>query len=303
MNAGHVSYLSRAACFAMLISAGSIVSGADLTPLAYDGFSNGPRADLAESSGGSGWIGAWQDWGASIISSIGGPETGLSAPGLSVEPGAAITPGRWLPDMTEYGRQYPPIGGNVMYVSCLMRPEADMTNWQMLRFGGWPRQVDLGIPIGSSHYGLMIGDGLFAISNVPAIVGRTVLLVLKIEHSLETNRTIYSLYVDPPVRAPEPEFPSATFGRVGIMPFGNFVELRGEGGYSLDEVRIGETWGGVTPVACAPDFDRDGFVTGLDFDSYVQAFEGGEVSADFDRDGFITGIDFDQYVAAFQAGC
>lgn len=54
---------------------------------------------------------------------------------------------------------------------------------------------------------------------------------------------------------------------------------------------------------CAADFDGDGFVTGIDFDLYVAAFESGDLSSDFDGDGFITGIDFDLYVVAFEAGC
>lgn len=51
------------------------------------------------------------------------------------------------------------------------------------------------------------------------------------------------------------------------------------------------------------DFDGDGFVTGADFDLYVQAFEAGDLAADFDGDGFLSGIDFDLYVQAFEAGC
>lgn len=54
---------------------------------------------------------------------------------------------------------------------------------------------------------------------------------------------------------------------------------------------------------CGADFDRDGFVTGVDFDLFVAAFEAGETSADFDSDGFLTGVDFDRYVQAFEAGC
>lgn len=54
---------------------------------------------------------------------------------------------------------------------------------------------------------------------------------------------------------------------------------------------------------CPADFDNDGFITGIDYDLYVAAFEGGGASADFDGDGFITGIDFDLYVAAYEAGC
>ena len=54
---------------------------------------------------------------------------------------------------------------------------------------------------------------------------------------------------------------------------------------------------------CLPDFDGDGFVTGIDFDLYVGAFEAGEPTADFDGDCFVTGIDFDLYVYSFEAGC
>ena len=55
--------------------------------------------------------------------------------------------------------------------------------------------------------------------------------------------------------------------------------------------------------ACRVDFDGDGFVTGLDFDLFVAAFEAGEVTADFDGDGFLTGLDYDQFVGAYEAGC
>ena len=58
-----------------------------------------------------------------------------------------------------------------------------------------------------------------------------------------------------------------------------------------------------TGCLCPADFDCDGFITGVDFDLYVQAFENGDASADFDGDTFITGVDFDLYVQAFEAGC
>lgn len=56
-------------------------------------------------------------------------------------------------------------------------------------------------------------------------------------------------------------------------------------------------------LECRADFDGDGFITGLDFDSFVFAFEAGDLTADFDQDGFITGIDYDTYVYAFEQGC
>ena len=54
---------------------------------------------------------------------------------------------------------------------------------------------------------------------------------------------------------------------------------------------------------CPADFDQDGFLTGLDYDLFVGAFEAGEFSADYDGDGFITGLDFDLFVGDYEAGC
>jgi len=59
----------------------------------------------------------------------------------------------------------------------------------------------------------------------------------------------------------------------------------------------------VTLAICRVDFDGDGFVTGVDFDAFVRAFELGEMTADFNGDGFINGPDFDQYVVEFESGC
>ena len=62
----------------------------------------------------------------------------------------------------------------------------------------------------------------------------------------------------------------------------------------------------IARYACPPclvDLDNDGFVTRIDFDLFVQAFETGDMRSDFDGDGFLTGIDFDLYVVAFEAAC
>jgi len=59
----------------------------------------------------------------------------------------------------------------------------------------------------------------------------------------------------------------------------------------------------VRVTSCLADFDGDGFVTGVDFDLFVGAFEQGDMAADFDLDGFVTGADFDLFVQAFEAGC
>lgn len=54
---------------------------------------------------------------------------------------------------------------------------------------------------------------------------------------------------------------------------------------------------------CPTDMDGDGFVTGIDYDLYVQAFENGDPAGDYDFDGFPSGVDFDLFVVDFEAGC
>ena len=56
-------------------------------------------------------------------------------------------------------------------------------------------------------------------------------------------------------------------------------------------------------VPCVADYDHDGFVTGVDFDSFVEMFVLGDEAADIDNNGFVNGDDFDTFIAVFAAGC
>lgn len=80
-------------------------------------------------------------------------------------------------------------------------------------------------------------------------------------------------------------------------------ELFVGGGFTVAAAQVSVSWARWECVPRAADFDGDGFVSGIDFDLYVAAFEAGDGSADFDSDGFVTGIDFDLFVLAFEAGC
>jgi len=62
-------------------------------------------------------------------------------------------------------------------------------------------------------------------------------------------------------------------------------------------------WKATLPPACRADFNGDGFVTGEDFDEFVDAFSFGLPSADYNLDTFVTGEDFDEFVIAFESGC
>ena len=75
------------------------------------------------------------------------------------------------------------------------------------------------------------------------------------------------------------------------------------GSGSIVEAAVDDILATVVTCPCKPaDFNCDGFVTGEDFDAYVDAFTAGSLAADFDGDGFVTGEDFDAFVVAFEIG-
>ncbi len=267
----------------------------------YDSFSNGPRADLAGSNAGTGWTTAWMDMGQGGSISVSSHADGLSFMGLGVKPGCADVPQAMYPGLVDYARGHAAIPGDTMYLSFLLRPRSDASNWFTLRLGTYPSQVDVGVPLGYFEYGFMLGDGVFALTPVPVQVGKTVFLVLEVEHVTSTNSTAYRLYVNPSPGQPKPSLATAERGRAGIRAFGSYVEPLGYGGYTMDEVRFGSSWSQVT--ACGADFNADGFVNGNDYDEFAGAFDAAGLSADINGDGFVNGDDYDAFASAFDAGC
>jgi hypothetical protein len=55
-------------------------------------------------------------------------------------------------------------------------------------------------------------------------------------------------------------------------------------------------------VFSAADFNLDGFVDGIDYDLFNNAFEAGETAADYNNDCFVDGIDYDLFNNAFEGG-
>ncbi|MCC6230656.1 MAG: hypothetical protein IT432_15710 [Phycisphaerales bacterium] len=56
-------------------------------------------------------------------------------------------------------------------------------------------------------------------------------------------------------------------------------------------------------TVCTSDYNCDGFVNALDYDSFASLFEAGDPGADFNRDGFVNGLDYDLFASGFEAGC
>lgn len=93
----------------------------------------------------------------------------------------------------------------------------------------------------------------------------------------------------------------------GLVPFTESEMLQhagvAYGGSDTLEGQIGRPEDFVTNFLCLADYDKNGFLTGEDFDTFVSDFELGRMKADFDGDGFVTGEDFDGFVSEFQLGC
>ncbi len=237
-----------------LIAIGAGASGASAQTLAYDGFSNGPLADLGGSTGGSGWAGAWTSAGDDQTQ-VGG--AGLQYPGLATLAGAAVTPvagGIWPNSV--YTRAFPslPAGTDALYVSFLMRDDAAWGSWGGISFGQYPYEVTVGSPLGYYSYGLMVSEGLGDVSAKPLVQGETTLVVVKISKNAPGTGVTYRMFLDPAIGSSEPSFPDALFG-LGPLSLPTFVSIDNGTGFTTDELRVGTTWASVLPAAVSPWID------------------------------------------------
>lgn len=92
-------------------------------------------------------------------------------------------------------------------------------------------------------------------------------------------------------------FPSSWSGLVVYGVSADGTTVCGFGGHN------GLYEGFVVTIGCFSDYDNNGFLNGIDFDSYVRQFELGTFRADLNADGFVTGEDFDNFVTGFLEGC
>lgn len=219
---------------------------ADAQLLAYDGFGNGPRPNLAGSTGGTGWTSAWVDAGTDLTKIAG---NGLSYPGLAAQLGAAVTPtagGVW--PSTIYARSFtaPPSGTNTIYASFLMRDDAAYGSWGGVSFGQYPTKVTVGSPLGYYQYGLMMSQGLGDVASKPLVQGQTTLVVVKITKNASGPSLTYRMFLDPAIGSNEPGFAAATLSVGGALP--SAISIDNGTGFTTDEIRVGTTWSSVLPA-------------------------------------------------------
>jgi hypothetical protein len=304
--------LTCALCIASLMA---LTGSAAAATLAYDGFGNGPLPDLAGSTGGTGWSGAWQDYSSGLLTGIAG--AGLSYPGLATTPGAAVTSqSLYWTEWTDYFRTLAPYSApdNKVYISYLFRPDTGYGSFGGLQIGTYPRQVQFGAIPGYYLYGLRIGHYGFYPSNIPEVQGVTAFLVLEIQANPATQQATYRLYVDPTAGAPQPAYPSVEAALTGVgLP--TEIELYNDGGVTTDEIRVGTTWASVMPAAIhRGDLNCDGVVNTFDIDWFVMALTNPTaysqqfpdcniLNGDIDCDGSVNTFDIDPFVECLTSGC
>jgi hypothetical protein len=151
-----------------------------------------------------------------------------------------------------------PVGaaGTTRYFSFLLRPEGTLNAGVFNGFFGVTLEtandpeVYSGKPGGGALANYVIedrGGGDQHTSPVPVVIGQTALLVVKAEFGTATDT--FTLYVNPTPGGPEPLTGvvknSATGDGLGFT-------LYSTGEFSVDELRLGETFADVTPVVPEP---------------------------------------------------
>ena len=254
--------LSSVAAAAVLCGWGAAPAGAQLA--AYEPFAYAPiGSDLSGKSGGGsfGFAAPWQPGGfnASISNHAD------VAPG-SLSFGDLLTSGDRVSSTAQNaiaGVTRPlstPLGdaGTTRYVSFLLRPEGTLNAGAFNGFltllfetAGEP-ELAIGKP-GSGQVGRYMiesrgGAGQVA-SNVAAAVNQTSLLVVKAQFTPGGN-DVFTLYVNPTPGASEP----ATGVTKADANLGTVTGLTiyTSGAFSMDELRVGQTFADVTPVVPEP---------------------------------------------------
>lgn len=216
------------------ICAAGIASAATLHE--YEGFHYPAGSNIDSQNGGSGWSGPW--------GTPGGLEATIAGDALST---AGFQPASQGSSVATWIRSLgTPLGADntTAYFSFLLRPDAGFGFYGGLNFGN----VFVGLSGNQSFYGLEGPTNSLDLSSVPAVVGQTVLFVLRADFLFGNDKL--SLYLNPSPGGPEPGVPDVlkTDLDVGLV---NALTINNYGGFTTDEIRIGSSFDVVTPLESA----------------------------------------------------
>ncbi len=233
----------------------SRVSKADL--VVYEGFQRGSSGqDLLLAGGGIGFSSVWETGGfnAALNDNFDIASGSLTYGGMPNAGGHATT--SFTNSIAGLRRTLTQSIGpsQTFFLSVLLRPEGTIGQGP---FGGFfglyldstngdENDLFLGKPGNANQFTLENRGGVGAsISNVSAISGQTSFLVLKGE--LQAGNDIFTLWVDRPLGSAEPVDFDARKTDLDLNSFDALV-LYSTGAFSIDEIRIGQSFADVTAV-------------------------------------------------------
>ena len=214
----------------------------------YEPFNYTAAANLSTQNGGTGFSGAWANVSpTATIAASGLTYSGLTVVGYAASTAAAsaVSQNRGL--TTTLGAS-----GTTTFFSFLYNPSAAVTsrNGEFGLIGAANLYVGRSSTTDTSHYVLETGaagsgSGQQA-TTVTATAGTTVLMVLRADF-LAGNDT-FKLYINPSNVA-EPSTAAATLGSIDLGASLSTIQINGNLGFSVDELKIGSSYADVVPEA------------------------------------------------------
>ena len=228
------------------LGAGLLAPSAFASLSVYEGFSYTSAANLNGQNGGSGFSGAWSTVSGSPT--IGTPSltyTGLTVTGLRADTTAATT------QVSRGLTTAPGANGTTTFFSFLLKPNnTTAAATAELSLIGNLGNLNIGksATTDTSHYLLETGTagagtGQVA-TGVSYVSGTTVMLVLRADFA--TGNDTFKLYVNPSYAA-EPGSADATKSGFDLGTSMSSIQINGNLGFSIDEIKIGSTYADVVP--------------------------------------------------------
>ena len=243
---------------------------ADVTPAlptpAYEGFDYSPAgSDLNGNNGGTGFAGPWVPGGynASLFDNYDIAAGSLTFGSLQVSGNRVHSSAvNAIAGLTRPLSQCLGTPGTTRYISLLLRPEGTLDGGIFNGFFGLilhrpevfpganpePPELFVGKPGGGAVHEYVLenrgGSGQVA-SGVQVQIGQTALLVIKAEFTDGTDK--FTLYMNPAPGCPEPSLGTVKEDIDGGMI--SELTIYSSGEFSMDEIRIGNSFADVTPVA------------------------------------------------------
>jgi len=206
--------------------------------IAYEWFNYPLGSNVAGQNGGTGWAGAWFQIGGTL-SVI---DSGLFFQRLQARNNSARTAS--AAPVTHVCTLGENLGaaGTTRYFSILLRPLDPMSPG-----------TDFGFGFGGVHIGkagshasyLIVGGGGAAVSGIEAVPNATAFLIVRSTFTAGADRI--ELWVNPTPGQPLPVTPNAVKQDVDLGIFSD-INLTANIRCHFDEIRIGETYGDVSPI-------------------------------------------------------